>query len=334
MVRLRRRSHRMRRVLMVLAVLLAAGMMGRGVMAQQPSGVPHVGVLAPLSAEQSPGVDAFRAGMRELGWIEGVNVVIEVRYANGDPALMSAIAAAFVAEKVDVIVAFGSAAMPAHRATATIPIVMDVNDPIGQGLVASLARPGGNVTGISDMFHVTAKQLELLKEIAPRVGKIGVLARTVTFRNYPQLLKDLEPAAASLGVSVLPVVVDTVEDLPRRFEEMTAAGADGYLVIAEPAIDEMRDTIAALALRHRLPGVGPMRRYADAGMLLSYGPSLSAIHRREAYFVDKILKGAKPADLPVERSAKFELAINLKTAKALGLTIPPSILIRADDVIE
>jgi putative ABC transport system substrate-binding protein len=325
---------------MLLAVILAAGMTGRGVMAQRPSGVPHVGVLAFLSPEQiKQPVDDFRVGMRELGWTEGGNVAIEVRYANGDPALASANAAAFVAEKVDVIVAFsGNTAVPAHRATATIPIVMDSDIPVELGLVASLARPGGNVTGISNMFtEVKGKQLEMLKEIAPRVGKIGFLAQTGTFRDHAQaqlVMKDLEPAAASLGVSVLPVGVDSVEDLPRRFDEMMAAGADGYLVIADPPIDAMRDAIAALALRHRLPGVGPMRRNADAGLLLSYGASLSAIRRRQAYFVDRILKGAKPADLPVERPPKFELVVNLKTAKALGLTIPQSILIRADEVIE
>jgi putative ABC transport system substrate-binding protein len=183
--------------------------------------------------------------------------------------------------------------------------------------------------------EMRAKQLEMLKEIVPRAGKIGVLAQTVTFRDYAQLaMKDLESAAASLGVSLLRVGIDTVEDLPRRFDEMTAAGADGYLMIATPLIDTMRDAIAAFALRHRLPGVAPMRRYADAGVLLSYGPSLSAIHRRQAYFVDRILKGAKPADLPIERPTKFELVVNLKTAKALGLTIPQSILLRADEVIE
>ena len=315
-------------------VAAAAGMTGRGVMAQRPSGVPHVGVLAPLSPEQTDyrqSVDAFRAGMRDLGWTEGGNVVIEVRYGNGDLALMSANAAAFVAEKVDVIVAFAFP-VPARQATATIPIVMATDDPVGQGLVASLARPGGNLTGISNMFkEVAGKQLEILKEIVPRAGKIGVLAH----RDYvQQATKVWEPAAASLGVSLLPVGVDTVEDLPHRFDDMTAAGADGYLVFAEPRTDAMRDAIAALALRHRLPGVAPMRRHADAGVLLSYGPSLSAIHRRQAYFVDRILKGAKPADLPIERSTKFELVVNLKTAKALGLTIPQSILIRADDVIE
>jgi putative ABC transport system substrate-binding protein len=321
---------------MLLAVLLVAGMPSRGVMAQGPSGVPRVGVLAAGSPEQSrqfQSVDNFRAGMRELGWIEGGNVVIEVRYANGDLALYSANAAALVAEKVDVIVAFAFAEL-ARRATATIPIVMDTTNAIGSGLVTNLARPEGNVTGISNMYEqVTAKQLELLKEIAPRVGKIGFLAP----RDYAQQVMKvfLESAAASMGVSLLLVGVDNaVEDLPRRFDEMTAAGADGYLAWADPRTDAMRDAIAALALRHRLPGVAQMRRYADAGVLLSYGASLSAIHRRQAYFVDKILKGAKPADLPIEQPTKIELVVNLKTAKALGLTIPQSILLRADDVVE
>jgi putative ABC transport system substrate-binding protein len=274
--------------------------------------------------------------MRALGWIEGGNVAIEVRFADGDPALASANAAAFVEEKVDVIVAFsGGAALPVRRATATIPIVMDTDDPIGLGLVASLARPGGNVTGISAMFEeVAGKQLETLKEIAPRVSKIGVLAQTDSPRYAQRVMEERKPTAALLGVSLLPVGVDTAEDLPRRFDEMTAAGADGYLVIAQPRTDAMRDAIAALALRHRLPGVAPMRRYADAGVLLSYGASLSAIHRREAYSVDRILKGAKPGDLPIEQPTRFELVINLKTARALGLTIPPSILARAEEVIE
>jgi len=315
-------------------VLLAAGVTGRAVMAQRLPGVPRIGVLAPLSAAEKS-VDDFRTGMLALGWIDGGNVSIEVRFANGDPASFSAIAAAFVAEKVDVIVAFsGDSAQAARRATATIPIVMDVGgDPIRSGLVASLSQPGGNVTGLSLMLgEVAAKSLQMLKEVAPRVGKIGVLAQTDT--PDVQLMTELGPAAASLGVSLLPVGIGTAEDLPSRFDEMTAAGADGYFVSAQPRTDAMRDAIAELALRLHLPGVAQQRRYADAGVLLSYGASLSAGHQREAYFVDRILKGAKPADLPVEQPTTFELVINLKTAKALGLTIPPLILARAYEVIE
>jgi putative ABC transport system substrate-binding protein len=326
----------MRRIAALIAVLLAAGVTGRAVMAQRLSGVPRVGVLAPLSREQTPkSVDDFLTGMRTLGWVDGANVSIEVRFANGDPALLSANAAAFVAEKVDVIVAFsGASAQAARRATATIPIVMDTGgDPIRSGLVASLSQPGGNVTGLTLMLpEVAAKSLQMLKEVAPRVGKIGVLAGIDT--PDVQLMTELGPAAASLGVSLLPVGVGAAEDLPRRFDEMTAAGADGYFVSAQVRTDPMRDAIAELALRLHLPGVAQQRRYADAGVLLSYGASLSAGHQRQAYFVDRILKGAKPADLPVEQPTTFELVINLKTAKALGLTIPPLILVRADEIIE
>ena len=187
------------------------------------------------------------------------------------------------------------------------------------------------MTGLSFMAgDVATKRLEMLKEVAPRVSKIGVLFQS----DNPQLGTELERAAATLGVSLLPVAVGTAEGLPRRFDEMTAAGADGYFVWAEPWTDAMRDDIAVLAMRHRLPGVTEQRRYVDAGVLLSYGTSLSAVHRREAYFVDRILKGAKPADLTGEQPTTFELVVNLKTAKALGLIIPPSILVRADEVIE
>jgi putative ABC transport system substrate-binding protein len=318
-----------------LALIFAAGATACGVAAQQVARLPRVAVLAPLSAEpQQSGrsVDAFREGMRSLGWVEGSNVWIEARFANGDPALLSANAADVVAEKVDVIVAFsGDGALAARQATSTIPIVMDTGDPIRLGLVGSLAQPGGNVTGLSFMaWDVATKQLEMLKEVAPRVSKIGVLQQS----DIPLRTQQLERAAATLSVSLLPVAVDTAEDLPRRFDEMTAAGAAGYLVWTEPRTDAMHDDIAVLALRHRLPGVTAQRRYVDAGVLLSYGTNLSAVHRREAYFVDRILKGAKPANLPVEQPTKFELVVNLKTANALGLTVPLSILARADEVIE
>ena len=326
------------RLVTVLALIFAAGATACGVAAEQVARVPRVGVLAPISIspEQSGGgVNEFREGMRSLGWIEGSNVSIEARFANGDPALLSANAADLVAERVDVIVAFsGDCARAARQATSTIPIVMDTGDPIRAGLVASLARPGGNVTGLSFMASdVTTKQLEMLKEVAPRVSKVGVLRQSDNSLRAQQGT-ELERAAATLGVSLLPVAVGTAEGLPRRFDEMTAAGADGYFVWAEPRTDAMRNDIAVLALRHRLPGVTEQRRYVDAGVLLSYGTSLSAVHRREAYFVDRILKGAKPADLPVEQPTTFELVVNLKTAKALGLTVPPSTLARADEVIE
>jgi len=299
--------------------------------------MPHVGLLHPNSLEQGGAWsrDEFREGMRSLGWIEGRTVSIEYRFANGDPALLSTNAADLVAGKVDVIVAFsGFAAQAAREATATIPIVMDTGDPVAMGLVASLARPGGNVTGLSWMsLDVVAKQLEILREAVPRVSKTGVLLQS-DYSGHAEQMTKLEQTAATLTVSLLSVAVGTPQDLPRRFDEMIANGADGYFLLAAPRALSMRGNIAALALRHRLPGVAQLRSYVEAGVLLSYGMNLSSIPRRLTIFVDKILKGAKPADLPVEQPTKFELVINLKTANALALTVPQSLLQRADEVIE
>jgi putative ABC transport system substrate-binding protein len=328
-----------RRLVAFLAVVFVAGVTAREVAAQPVSGVPRVGLLHWPAAEFGKlAAGEFREGMQSLGWIEGNTISIEDRFANGDSARLSANAAEFVTAKVDVIVAIDSApARAARQATSAIPIVMTSGDPIGLGLVASLARPGGNVTGLSVMWpDVVAKQLQTLKEAVPRVSKIGVLLQQDS-PGHAQLMTELERVAPNLGVSLLRVVVD--RDLPRLFDEMTAAGADAYFVLNEPRTDAMRDDITALALRHRLPGAAQTRRYVDPGfvdpgLLLSYGVNLSAIHRRLAFFVDKILKGAKPADLPVEQPTTFELVVNLKTANALGLTIPYQILARADEVIE
>jgi putative tryptophan/tyrosine transport system substrate-binding protein len=324
---------------LLLAVILVAGFAARGV-AAQVSGVPHVGLLHWTSSAWAPASGEFREGMRSLGWIEGSTISIEDRFADGNAARLSANAAEFVAAKFDVIVAIDSA--PAHaarQATSVIPIVMTSGDPVGLGLVASLARPGGNVTGLSAMWpDLVAKQLQTLKEAAPGVSKIGVLLRQDS-PLHAQLMTELDRAAPNLGVSLLPVVVGADRELPLLFDEMTAAGADAYFVLNEPRTDAMRGEITALALRHRLPGAAQTRRYVDPafvdpGVLVSYGVNLSALHRRLAIFVDKILKGAKPADLPVEQPTTFELVVNLKTAIALGLTVPPAILARADEVIE
>jgi putative tryptophan/tyrosine transport system substrate-binding protein len=320
-------------------MILVAGFAPRGV-AEQVSGVPHVGLLSWSSPEMGRlAAGEFREGMRSLGWIEGSTISIEDRFANGDAARLSANAAEFVAAKVDVIVAIAPApASAAREATSTIPIVTSAADP-RYGLVASLARPGGNVTGLSTMGpDLVAKQLQTLKEAVPGISKIGVLLRQDS-PNHAQLMTELERAAPSLGVSLLPVVVGTDRDLPRLFDEMTAAGADAYFVLNEPRTDAMRGDIAALALRHRLPGAAQTSRYVDPafcdpGLLVSYGVNLSAVHRKLAIFVDKILKGAKPADLPVEQPTTFELVVNLKTANALGLTIPYQVLALADEVIE
>jgi putative ABC transport system substrate-binding protein len=237
--------------------------------------------------------------MQSLGWTEGSDFSIEYRFADGDPARLSTDAVDLAAAKVDVIVAFGPLASQAARhATSMIPIVGATVDP---GLVANLARPGGNVTGVTLMMQdITAKQLQSLKESVPGISKVGVLLHPDT-PGLAQSMAELERAAARIGVSVLPAVVGTAQDLPSRFNEITAAGADAYFVLSDPLTIAMRDDIAGLALRHRLPGAAQLRTFVEAGVLLSYGASLSAAQRRAAFFVDKILKGAKPADLPVEQ---------------------------------
>jgi putative tryptophan/tyrosine transport system substrate-binding protein len=322
----------MRRTVTLITAFFAAAIAGSGAVAQQVSGLPRVGLLFLGTESASRGSAPFREGMQSLGWTEGSDFSIEYRFADGDPARLSADAVDLAAAKVDAIVAFGPLASQAARhATSMIPIVGATVDP---GLVASLARPGGNVTGLTLMMQdITAKQLQLLKESVPGISKVGVLLHPDT-PGLTQLMAELERAAATIGVSVLPVVVGTAQDLPRRFNEITAAGADAYFVLSDPLTIAMRDDIAGLALRHRLPGAAQLRTFVEAGVLLSYAASLSAAQRRAALFVDKILKGAKPADLPVEQPTTFELVVNLNTARALGLTIPPSILARADEVIE
>jgi putative ABC transport system substrate-binding protein len=309
-------------------VVTAVGGLACGATAQPISDVPRVGLLVLGSREQIE----FREGMRSLGWIEGSNISIESRFANDNPGRLFVNATDLAAAKVDVIVAFGPLPTRAARdATSTIPIVGATVD---LGLVKSLARPGGNVTGVTLMTQdVTAKQLEFLKEAVPLAGKVGVLLQTdLPFRS--QLLAELERAAGALGASVIPVSVDTARDLPHLFDEMTAAGMDAYFVLADPLTVDMRADIATLALRHHLPGAAQLRSFVEAGVLLSYGASLPALQKRAAFFVDKILKGARPNDLPVEQPTTFEFVVNLKTAKTLGLTIPYKVLARADEVIE
>jgi putative ABC transport system substrate-binding protein len=318
----------MRRLVTLLAVVLVAGATACGAAAR--AAVPRIGLLYLGSAAQAG--DEFREGMQSLGWIEGSTISIDYRFANGDPALLSASAAELAAAKVDVIVAFGPLpTQTARHATSTIPIVGATVD---LGLVKSLARPGGNVTGVTLMMpDVTAKQLEFLKEAVPLASKVGVLLpHDIPLQE--QLMAELERAAATLGISLVPATIGSAQDLPRCFDEMTAAGANAYFVLADPVTVARRTDIGMLALRHHLPGAAQLRSLVEAGVLLSYGASLPALHRRAAAYVDKILKGSKPADLPIEQPTTFELVINLKTAKTLVLTIPPSILAGADEVIE
>jgi putative ABC transport system substrate-binding protein len=318
------------------AVLLAAPL---GVEAQQVGKVARIGFLAGNLAAIPHLREAFRQGLRDLGYVEGRNVVIEDRDAKGKLERLPALAAELVALKVDVIVAGSTPhALAAKQATGTLPIVFAAaDDAVGSGLVASLARPGGNVTGLSFLApELVGKRLELLKQAVPGVTQVAVLWQPggLGERTEQDQLKEADVAARALGVRVQFVEARSPADIDRAFSDMTRARAGALTVLTGAMFFIERRRLADLAAKNRLPAVYPWRDGVDAGGLISYGPDLADLYRRAATYVDKMLKGAKPADLPVEQPTKFELVINLKTAKALGLTIPPSLLGRADEVIQ
>jgi ABC-type uncharacterized transport system substrate-binding protein len=305
--------------------------------AQQAGKVWRIGYLSLTSAEGDKSwVTAFGQGLRELGYMEGKNIVVEQRHAARQPARLPDLAAELVRLKVDVLVVFG-AYLAAKKVASTTPVVfIAAPDPVGDGLVVSLARPGGNITGLSDSHaDLVPKRLELLKEVVPSASRVAVLFNPANPIAPPQL-KTAEAASSALGMTVLPVEVKGAG--PGAFEPAAAAirkeRPGALLVIAEPTVGAHQKRIAELAVKSRLPTIGTHRGWAQSGFLMSYGTDFHDLWRRAATYVDKILKGAKPADLPVQQPTRFELVINLKTAKALGLTIPPSVLLRADEVIE
>jgi putative ABC transport system substrate-binding protein len=311
----------------------AAGAWPLAVRAQQFGKTPRVGVLVSLSAPH-PFAEAFRSGMRDLGYIEGRNVEFEWRYANAQFSRAVELAAELVRLQVDVIAAYHTPAVKAAmNATKTIPIVMSpAGAPLEMGLVESLARPGGTVTGLSNMeAELGGKRLDLLREVIPRLGRVAVLAlKTDPFTA--SFVQDLQTAATRLGLHLHPVMVNGPGEFEDAFMAMSAAGDKA--VIIQPNFLPQTEAIVALAAKHRLPTLSSYRDTTRAGGLISYSADHAAHFRRAAIFVDKILRGAKPAELPVEQPTKFELVINLKTAKALGLEIPPTLLARADEVIE
>jgi len=314
----------------LVAAPLAAG-------AQESRRVWRIGFLGlPAASSTTARVDAFRRGLRELGYAEGRNLTIEFRWADGHADRLPALAAELVKLKVDMIVTQGTeATVAAHRATTTIPIVFAVaSDPIGSGVVRSLARPGGNVTGFTDIAsEVAGKRLELLREAAPGVRRIAVLWNPANASSGPQM-KGSETAGRTLGLSLRSIEVRDANQLDSAFATAIQDRAGAVMALADAALLGRRDQIAQLAAKNRLACIAWTAEFAKSGCLMSYGPDIVEMHQRAATYVDKILKGAKPADLPVEQPTKFELVINLKTAKALGLTIPQSLLGRADQVIE
>jgi len=305
--------------------------------AQQPTKIPRIGFLLPYSPGPDPRVEAFRQGLRELGYVEGQNVTIEYRWADGRFEQFPDLAAELVGLKVDVIVtAVTQASIAAKKATGAIPIVMvAVSDPVGSGLVASLARPGANVTGTSSMTaEVVGKQLELLKETLPKISRVAALWNPANPVFQALQLKETKVAARALGVQLQILEARGPDEIDRAFAAMARERTRALLVLGDPVFTSHRKRIADLAVKHRLPTVSGTREYVEAGGLMAYGPSFHDMYRRAAYYVDRILKGTKPADLPVERPTKFELVINLKTAKQIGLTVPPNMLARADKVIK
>jgi putative ABC transport system substrate-binding protein len=305
--------------------------------AQRVGKVPVIGVMeGPAPALNQPVREAFHQGLEQHGWVEGRNVVIEYRSADGRTERFPELAAELVRLNVSVILVAGEPAIIAARqATATIPIVMAaVGDPVGRGFVASLARPGGNITGVSNMaVEMTGKWVELLKEAVPKVTKVAAL-RNPANPTHEVFWRQTQEAARALGLQAQPAEAKTVEEIDLAFAAMAKERPGALIVFPDPLFNGSRVRVAALAERYRLPSLTMFRESADAGALMSYGPSILDNYRRAAGFVDRILKGAKPADMPVEQARQFELVINLKTAKALGLTIPPSLLGRADEVIQ
>jgi putative ABC transport system substrate-binding protein len=305
--------------------------------AQQPNKILRIGFLAALSPSAiAARVEAFKQGLAELGYVEGKNIVIDYRWANGKFEQVPALAAEMVNLKVAVIVTAGPTdTRAAKQATSTIPIVMAFdNDPVGSGFVATLARPGGNITGLSTLTpETTGKRLEILKEIVPRLGR-AVVFGTSTEPGKEQSFKETQSAAASLGIHLHYIEIGIATDIEPAFREAARDHADAILVLNSPVLNSRREELAELAIKSRLPTAYGQGEYVQAGGLMSYGPNIVELFRRTATYVDKIFKGAKPSELPVQQPTTFEFIINLNTAKQIGLTIPPNVLTRADKVIK
>jgi putative tryptophan/tyrosine transport system substrate-binding protein len=320
--------------ILVVVVLLAVAVIAE---AQQPTKVPRIGFLGGSSPSAvAARTEAFRQSLRELGYVEGKNIVIEWRYAEGKLDRLSELATELVRLKVDVIVTTGGTpTRAAKEATSTIAIVMAQDqDPVGSGHVASLARPGGSITGLSSLApELGGKRLELLKEIVPKLSRVAILG-TSTNPGYAQSIRETELAAGAFGVRLQYLDVRAAKDVEAAFRAAGKEHADAVLLLTSLVLNSQRKQITDLAIKSQLPAIYYNPEWVEDGGLMSYGVSFIDLYRRAATYVDKILKGAKPADLPVEQPMKFEFVINLKTAKQIGLTIPPNVLARADKVIK
>jgi putative ABC transport system substrate-binding protein len=324
----------------VLAVMVAVAVLaGATAAAAQPGGrTATVGVLLlpPRAGAGGTYLGALREGLHELGHVEGQSLRLEIRWAEGRPDLLAGLAAELLATRPDVLVASGSEAiLTLKRATSAIPIVMaTVTDPVALGLAASLARPGGNLTGLAILsLELTPKRLQLLKEAVPRLARVAVLWNPDNPANA-LMLREVEAAAPALGLRWQGTAARGPDELAGAFEALGRSQSNGILVVEDSVLVSHRARIVEAVARTRLPAMYALRQFVDAGGLMSYGPSIPDSFRRAASYVDKILKGAKPADLPIEQPTRLELVVNLKTAKALGLPIPPSVLARVDEVIE
>jgi putative tryptophan/tyrosine transport system substrate-binding protein len=323
-----------RKLARIVALVFTLAMDGATAQAQQPKKVPRIGILF-IGSRNQPHLEAFKHGLRERGYTEGKNILLEYRYAEGNNDRLPQLAAELVRGKVDVIVTTASvSAVAARRVTKTIPIVMTSGNPLESGLAASLAKPSGNVTGLTVLSaDLSGKRVELLTETFPKTTRIAALQSPQDFEAGAGY-KETQEAAKAFSLRLHPVEVQSANDFEPAFAQMNKAGGTALLVILSPMITFNSRRIVELALKYRLPGMYPTKQFAEEGGLMSYGPLIGDLYRRAATYVDKILKGANPGELPVEQPTKFELVINLQTAKQIGVTIPPGVLARADRVIK
>ncbi|HMA79880.1 MAG TPA: ABC transporter substrate-binding protein [Candidatus Binatia bacterium] len=319
----------------LLSTLLTVAAMGLGTMAQaqQPSGIPRVGILF-IAGRDQPHLEAFKQGLRERGYVEGKNITFEYRYAEGKQDRLPQLAAELVRLKVDVIITTASiSAQAARKATQSMPIVMTSGNPLEMGLANSLAKPGGNVTGLTVMLSdLSGKRVEILKETLPKMTQIAALW-SPGYNEGVIGFKETKEAAKAFSLRLHPVEVQAGGDFDRAFVHIAQAHDHALVVVLSPLTTLHSKRIVELALKHRLPGIYPTKQFVEEGGLMAYGPLIGDLYRRAAIYVDKIFKGAKPADLPVEQPTKFEFVVNLKAAKQIGMTIPPNVLARANRVI-